>query len=238
MAKKSSKNQPKGPSTADFNNPAPPISITTSQLTFSNFLTIATTENIKEFLKFTATTPEGKNLEYLWGRTYKEGYESGQKTVLQNIGRKLEEKIDEGVKRGMDLGCEEGYMVTKEAFDSMIMKIKARNTPKVDTSDADTQTDPTPSTDVVSTHMDILIAPPPSFTSISTQTDYPTHLNVENASPVSMDMSQSSTMADFTQKHLDTPFSATITPNSLYQAILTGLMMSEHFPFYPHSLSI
>jgi hypothetical protein len=58
--------------------------------------------------------------------------------VLQRLGTKLEEKLEEGVKRGTDIGREEGYNITKGAFDEMVTKMKARDTPKVNngTSDA------------------------------------------------------------------------------------------------------
>lgn len=58
----------------------------------------------------------------------------------------------------MDIGREEGYTVAKEAFDGMLVKIEARDTPKASTGDANIQTDP----------------PIATTTSVSTQTDPPT----------------------------------------------------------------
>jgi hypothetical protein len=138
MAKKSSKKQPASTSGVDANAPA-------TRLSFFNFITIATTEDIENFINIAATTPEGENLKYLWERAYKEGFENGQKVIqptLQRIGKKLEEKFDKGVARGMDLGREEGYMLAKQGFDGIVKGLKAREAPKVDTVVASTQTDP------------------------------------------------------------------------------------------------
>ena len=82
MAKKSSKQQSKQPSTANVGHLAtvqPSSQLTSNsgvdtnppaitQLSFFNFITIATTENIKEALELMATTLEGENLIYLWER--------------------------------------------------------------------------------------------------------------------------------------------------------------------------
>lgn len=109
MAKKSAKNRLKQPIVANLEDAAvkevatthtTPLTTTTSQsvsasqvytdesattcLSFFNFLTIAITENIKEFLELAATTPEGANLKQLWERAYEEGYKKGRKSLLQN----------------------------------------------------------------------------------------------------------------------------------------------------------
>ena len=83
MAKKGSKNQPKWPNAANIDDTVTiPVTATTTsqpvsapqvnahapartQLTFLNFINIATTDNIKKFLEFAATTTEGENLLYL-----------------------------------------------------------------------------------------------------------------------------------------------------------------------------
>ena len=71
-----------------------------------------------------------------WGRLRK-----GKKICITGFE---EDRFDEGVERGMDLGCEEGYTVAKEAFDDSVNKIKAREARKTpSTSDFSTQTDPT-----------------------------------------------------------------------------------------------
>jgi flagellar biosynthesis/type III secretory pathway protein FliH len=157
MGKKSPKKQQKQPSMADFDNTAPPAVTTTSQpasnpqvdnahaptttqLSFRDFLTIANTEDIKKFLRVAVTTPEGANLFYLWKRAYDEGHQKGRKTLLENLERKMKEKFEEGVERGMNLGREQGYTIAKEAFDKMIVAIKARDTLKVDTTNISTQT--------------------------------------------------------------------------------------------------
>jgi hypothetical protein len=72
-----------------------------------------------------------------------------KKSLLQNLEKKMEKNFDEGVARGMDLGREEGYTIAKEAFDKMINVVKAREAPKVNTSEAGTQTD-TPHTTTTS----------------------------------------------------------------------------------------
>jgi hypothetical protein len=158
MGKKSLKKQQKQPSMADFDNTAPPAITTTSQpasnpqvdnahaptttqLSFRDFLTIANTEDIKKFLRVAVTTPEGANLFYLWKRAYDSGWRSPKR---EKITTREFRKEDEGkVWRrswGMNLGREQGYTIVKEAFDKMIVAIKARNTPKVDTADISTQT--------------------------------------------------------------------------------------------------
>lgn len=194
MAKKSPKNQLKRPSTADFDNAAPPAitTVTTSQpastpqaddahvptitqlsFKFSDFLTIANKEDIKKFLRFAATTPEGANLIYLWKRAYDEGYQNGRKAVLQDLGRKMEEKFEEGVQKGMNLGREEGYTVAKEGFDGIIRKLEAREAPKIGTRDACTQMD----------------SPATFSTSVSTQTEATTYQHLEISYPACVDAS-------------------------------------------------
>jgi hypothetical protein len=64
-----------------------------------------------------------------------------KKSLLQNLEKKMEEKFDEGVARGMDLGREEGYTLAKQGFDRIISAVKARDTPRVSTDNASTQTD-------------------------------------------------------------------------------------------------
>jgi hypothetical protein len=141
MAKKSSKNQPKQsnatnhgdtvtqsvPITSNIitNQPAnaPQVdaqSQAITRLSFLNFITIATTEDIKKILTFAATTSEGKNLLHLWERAHKDGYERGRKSLLWNLESKMKEKFEEGVQKGTDLGREEGYLVAKEGFDRSV----------------------------------------------------------------------------------------------------------------------
>jgi hypothetical protein len=157
MGKKNPKQQPKQPNAANLGDTATaPITAEiiagTSQvdthapaitrLSFFNFITIATTDNIKKFLEFAATTPDGENLEHLWERAYEDGFENGRKSLLRNLERKLEDKFEEGVEKGMNIGREEGYTVAKEAFDELINKIRAREDSKIaSTSNSSTQTD-------------------------------------------------------------------------------------------------
>jgi hypothetical protein len=129
--------QPSSTAQDDVHTPA------STRLSFFNFITMATTEDIKKFLKLASTTAEGKNLGNLWRRAHGEGYEKGRKSLLQDLEKKMEEKFEEGVEKGKDLGREEGYSVAKEAFDEIISVVKAREATKVDTSDAGTQTNPT-----------------------------------------------------------------------------------------------
>jgi hypothetical protein len=151
MGKKNQKQQPKqlnatnlgdtatAPITTEVNTHAPAV----TRLSFFNFITIATTDNIKKFLEFAATTPDGENLEHLWERAYEDGFENGRKSLLRNLERKLEDKFEEGVEKGMNIGREEGYTVAKEAFDELINKIRAREVSKIaSTSNSSTQTDP------------------------------------------------------------------------------------------------
>jgi hypothetical protein len=89
-------------------------------LLFFNFITIATTNDIKKFLEFAATTSDGENLIHLWERAYDDGYESGRKSLVRRLEMEMEDKFEEGVERGMNLGHEEGYNVAKEGFDGII----------------------------------------------------------------------------------------------------------------------
>ena len=149
MAKKSLKHQSKSANAATtdpaiIEEPAP-TEITapaTKQLPFFDFITLATTEDIKKFLKLMNTTLEGKNLENLWRRAYGEGYEKGRKVALLDLETEMKDRFREGIAKGMDLGREQGYNVAKEAFDEIIKVTKAREVQKVDTSEAGTQTDP------------------------------------------------------------------------------------------------
>ena len=134
MTKKSSKQQSKQPSAANVGHLATiqssshptsnsgvdtdPLAVT--QLSFFNFITIATTEDIKEALELIATTSEGENLIYLWERAYKDGYESGRKSLLRSLEKNLEDRFEKGVEKRLDLGREEGYTVAKEAFNRML----------------------------------------------------------------------------------------------------------------------
>lgn len=195
MAKKSAKNRPKQPIVANLDDAATkevaathttPLPTTTSQsasasqvdthapattrLSFFNFLTIATTENIEAFLELAATTPEGANLERLWERAYEEGYEKGRKSLLRNLEIKMEEKFEEGIQRGMDLGREEGYTVAKEAFDEIIKVVKAREAPKVNTTSASTQTAATYTT--ISMQTDFNLSSSTSYLTSGTQTNH------------------------------------------------------------------
>ena len=109
---------------------------------FFDFITLATIEDIRSFLQLASTTPEGKNLKNLWRRAHGEGYEKGRKSLLWDLEKKMEDKFEEGVKRGMNLGREQGYTVAKEGFNSIIKELKAKDTPKTNTSDSGMQTDP------------------------------------------------------------------------------------------------
>ena len=146
MAKKKSKQQPKQPNSA---NGIDTTEIITSMpttapthISFCDFIKLADIDTINDFLSTTTTILESQNLEALWKRAYKEGYERGRKSLLEDIRREMEDMYDEGLARGKDLGREEGYMIAKEAFDSMVMQLKARDAPKISTNDTSTQTAP------------------------------------------------------------------------------------------------
>jgi hypothetical protein len=125
MAKKSSKHQSKPANATNFSDTAtvPTTSqqadtsqvdtqvLAATQLQFFDFITLAATDDVKEFLKLASTKPEGENLVTLWRCAHGEGYENGRKSVLRNLEKKLEEKYEEGIERGMNLGREEGYTV-------------------------------------------------------------------------------------------------------------------------------
>jgi hypothetical protein len=124
---------------------SPPDMTSPTRVMFRDFIELADIDTINIFLAATTATSESENLELLWKRAYKEGFENGQKTIqptLQRVGKKLEERFEKGVAKGMDLGREEGYTIAKEAFDNMVMQLKTRDAPKINTNDTSTQTDP------------------------------------------------------------------------------------------------
>ena len=160
--------------------PASVSSPATTQHQFFDFITLATVEDIKNFLKLASTTPEGKNLENLWRRAHEEGYEKGRKVAIKGSETEARDKYREGIARGMDLGREQGYNVAKEAFDDVIQRVKAGEAPKINTSNAETQTDsPATTTTSIFTQTDTLDI---LTTSISTQTESSIPLYLENNS--------------------------------------------------------
>ena len=83
MGKKTQKKQPKMLNAANLGHPQTEKTISetsqpastlgvdtstpaTTQVSYFDFITLATIKDIKDFLKLANTTPEGKNLEYLW----------------------------------------------------------------------------------------------------------------------------------------------------------------------------
>ena len=148
---------------------APLAATSQHSVSFFDFITLATTEDIRRFLKLAGTTTESKNLENLWRRAYGEGYEKGRKSLLQGLEKKLEESFEKGVERGKDLGQEEGYTVAKEGFDAIVKALKARDTPKTSTSDSGMQTDPPPAT--ISTQTYPISAFSVDYSTSSTQTN-------------------------------------------------------------------
>ena len=71
--------------------------------------------------------------------------------LLEDIRGEMEVMYDEGLARGKDLGRGEGYTIAKEAFDNMVIQLKARDAPKISTYDTSTQTDlPTTATASIS----------------------------------------------------------------------------------------
>jgi hypothetical protein len=173
MAKKNQKQQLKQPNaattTCDKATVTVPVTseaITSppanTRLTFFNYITVASTEEITEFLELAATKSESENLRYLWERAYEDGYENGRKSLLRNLGKNLQDKFEDGVERGMDLGREEGYTVAKEGFDRLLEQIKAREDSKIrSTSNSGTQTSST-TFEIIKTRTNL---------SVSTQTD-------------------------------------------------------------------
>jgi hypothetical protein len=87
MAKKKSNQQPKQPNAADVGDSATGQIISqpantsqddvhtpaTTRLSFFNFITVANTEEIKNFLELADTTQESDNLRYIWERAYEDG---------------------------------------------------------------------------------------------------------------------------------------------------------------------
>ena len=248
MAKKKSKQQPKQPNEANLDDAAtvPTTSVTTTsqsastsrddvyattQILFFDFITLATMEDIKRFLKLASTTPEGENLGTLWRRAHGEGYEKGRKSLLQDLEKKMEEKFEEGVERGMNLSREEGYTVAKEAFDDIIKVVKAREAPKVDTIDASSQTD-TPATASNSTQTD----PANSiFGHIGTQTSKVVSENTNTTTTVDMSVQTNprDTILGATTVHFVTPSSCHIIHPSPSQAssALTPTIISKLWKF-------
>ena len=120
MGRKSSK-QPKQPNAASLSDTTITTAVTTiskptstslddvhapaeTRLTFFTFITNATAQNIREFLKLAATTPEGENLMHLWSLAFEDGYERGRKSLLRSMEKNLEDRFEKGVEKGMNLG--------------------------------------------------------------------------------------------------------------------------------------
>jgi len=79
------------------NAPAPAIA---NCIAFRTFIELADLESIKHFLTTAASTPEGRNLEYLWDRAFEEG----QRALLQRLDKKLNDADDRGYSRGFEEG--------------------------------------------------------------------------------------------------------------------------------------
>jgi hypothetical protein len=170
---------------------SPPDMSSHTRVAFRDFIELADVDTINTFLAATTSMLESENLELLWKRAYKEGFENSQKAIqpiLQRVGGKLEEKFEKGVARGMDIGREEGYTVAKEAFDRMLVEIEARVTPKASTGDANIQTDP----------------PIATTTSVSTQTDPPatatTSVSIQTSPTMFAATSHSQTLSENAKK--------------------------------------
>ena len=267
MAKKSSKTQPKRPSITNLDNAVLPA-ITTNQSasttqtniqaaatmchSFFYFVTLVTIDNIKIFLNFTATTPEGQNITHLWQQAYKHAYENGKKSLLQNLERKMEEKFEEGVARGMGLGREEGYAVAKQGFDRIVKALKDREqSKKVSTSDFGTQTDsPHTTTTSISVQTNTTTLPIISQarkfvengvgTSLTPTVDFSiqTSPGVVHTLPLATFNDQTELLVPL---HLETikklnlhSFPPKNWQNQLFQHVLTGLTMPTHSQSHPH----
>ena len=228
MGKKGLKKQPKQPNAANYGDPATAQGITpslitsittdqptstsqvdshapaTTRISFFDFITLATTKDIKEFLKLASTTPEGENLGYLWRRAHGEGYEKGRKSLLQDLNKKMEDKFEEGVERGMDLGREEGYTIAKEAFDDIINTVKAREaTKKAITTNSGTQTVSTTTITSIATQTSPLTTP--TLYDMS-----PSPLNIATSSKITKNAIITSTVDVSTQtNHLEAKSSTT-----------------------------
>ena len=182
MAKKKSKQQPEQ-QTANISNPKTEPTAATSlsqpadtsqvdtqvpaaatRLQFFDFITLAATDDIKEFLKLASTKPEGENLATLWRRAHYEGYENGRKSVLRNLEKKMEEKYEEGVERGMNLGREEGFTVARDGFRRALASKKAN------TNDAGTQTGTTTTSATSFDETEPIDKPAPAYSASGMQT--------------------------------------------------------------------
>ena len=156
MAKKNLKQQRKRPNSANGIDtteitPTPTTAPTHTGIAFRDFIKLADIDTINVFLTTTTSISESENLEALWKRAYEEGYERGRKMLLEDIRGEMEVMYDEGLARGKDLCREEGYTIAKEAFNNMVIQLKARDAPKISTYDTSTQTDlPTTATASIS----------------------------------------------------------------------------------------
>jgi hypothetical protein len=135
-------NSPVTETTTNLSESHPDDTPSRTNVAFRDFIKLADIDTINSFLSATTSILESENLEVLWKRAYEEGYERGRKMLLEDIRREMEDMYDEGLARGKDLGREEGYTIAKEAFDNMVMQLKARDAPKISTNDTSTQTDP------------------------------------------------------------------------------------------------
>jgi hypothetical protein len=178
MSKKSSKKQPEHPITANSGNTAivspPLVSPAAPVLTPAPYKPITDDVSIERLVGLAKDSPPDSALGIVWKHAYEEAYQNGRKEVLQNLGRKLEEKFIEGEKEGIKKGKEKYYgkgIVVGECEEHKRWKAAGHGDgcfmPSSTLDNSGTQTDP----------------PTTNTTSVSTQTEYSGHPNLENAAP-------------------------------------------------------
>jgi hypothetical protein len=96
MGKKIQKQQPKWPNAADISDTTettstltttgvPPVNTTITSPAPSPYKPITDTISIERLIGLAKDSPPDSALGIVWRRAYKEGYENGQKLLLQNL---------------------------------------------------------------------------------------------------------------------------------------------------------
>jgi hypothetical protein len=89
--------------------PLPPTSVA-----FTDFIKLASPEDIRRFLEAAGSTAEGQNLRQLWDRAFEEGRTEGRQSLIQS----LKEKLDEARRSGYELGYKEGSRSKDDLYEA------------------------------------------------------------------------------------------------------------------------
>jgi hypothetical protein len=200
MAKKVPKNQLKRPNVANHADTSLPVDTGTATTTsathvaFRQFIELADLSTIKIFITTAASSYEGENLKFLWGRAFKEGLIAGHQ-----LYGKTEERLKEVQEESFQVGYNEGRRDEHEDWvldghgthcgyqaDIPIDDYGTLRTQSNPTTYIENSTQTTPQTNT-----------PTTTASISIQTEHPIHPKPENTPTLFADTSPSPAMTGF-----------------------------------------